>query len=156
KKKKAGAGLSSKKKLLIGLVLAGVGVAGLTVALILMNKKSTPPTPNNSGQLAKGGNHGGAPPGEDNPKGAPDGKNPGDKTPGGQDDGKGAQGEKTPGGNTGDNNPGGTKGGGESAAPAGVALTNLLPKSTQGVFQLNFKEFLDSPMGKALERSGAF
>src|SRR5262249_21677213 len=44
-----------------------------------------------------------------------------------------------------------------NGAPAGVELTNLLPRTTQGVFQLNFKEFLESPMGvAAFRRSGAF
>src|SRR5262249_46366186 len=45
----------------------------------------------------------------------------------------------------------------DNGAPAGVEITNLLPRNTQGVFQLNFKEFLDSPMGvAAFRRSGAF
>jgi hypothetical protein len=153
KKKKAAAGLTSRKKLLIGLVLAGVGVAGLTVALILMNKKG-PASPNTSGPMAKGGNQGAAQ-GDDPQKGGVGEKNQGDKTAGGPDQN---QGDKTQGGNPGDNNPGGPRPGGNPSpsTPAGMELTNLLPKSTQGVFQLNLKEFMDSPMGTALDRSGAF
>ncbi len=155
KKKAAGGGLGSKK-LLIGLGLAGVGVAGLAVALIFMNKKNPGPAPNpNKNQMAQN-NPGGQPGDNAQQQGSDGAQNPGgnpadNKAAVGNDGAKeGEQPKRDP--NTPEGNPGGKRG----PTLSGVELTNLLPKNTQGVFQLNFKEFLESPLGAALDRSGAF
>ncbi len=127
KKKKKGEGNKQ-----LPLILAGVGVLALAVAGLIIwkpwgKKDSTPVAANNNmGQ--------GMPGMGDNPKG-------GEQNPAPPKDGK---------------QPGEGGGAGGPGAAAGPELTNLLPKTVQNVFQINFKDFLDSPMGTAAFGSGAF
>jgi hypothetical protein len=163
KKKKKGS--KGSPKLLIGVGLAVMGVAGLVVAFLMMGKKGDTNKGGGGGQQAARGNQGGggqpgvgAEGGNANINNGQGEQNTGqtDVTPEGgkKDEGKPKVTPPDKGGKPEVKEQRPARGGG---APAGVELTNLLPKSTQGVFQLNFKEFLDSPMAAAaFEKGGPF
>src|SRR5262249_35317723 len=141
KKKKSDQG---SKKLVLGLALAGVGVGVLVLAYFLIFNKKTP-TPAPSPQpIARG-------PGDKDED--PDAKQPGDAAnPDDKGDGKGAN----PADKKGEKGPAKAV----QVAPgsgAGPELTNLLPRGTQSVFDVRFKDFVESPMGVAAFQSpGAF